>query len=167
MITRITLDTLANQSIVSLQTVGIPPQVQVKQQHNPPRLTLDIKPAHLSPMQEKTMIVHEPESVVSHLEAIPRADAQDAVVQVVVYLRTATSFDVHQDTDGIRLALQPSSPAPVAARASGPVRSPTVATPPPVPLAPPPVAPAAPILATAVPRLAQISPIVRRGYPRP
>ena len=165
MITRITLDTLANQSIVSLQTVGSPPQVQVKQQHNPPRLALDIKPAHLSPMQEKTMIVHEPESIVSHLEAIPRADAPDAVVQVVVYLRTATSFDVHQDTDGIRLALQSSSPAPVAARTSVPVRSPTVATPPSVPLAPPPVAPAAPILATAVPRLAQISPIVRRGYP--
>ena len=163
MITRITLDTLANQSIVSLQTAGIAPQVQVKQQHNPPRLALDITPAHLSPIQEKTMIVHEPESVVSHLEAIPRAEVQDAAVRVVVYLRRATSFDIHQDTDGIRLALQPSSPAPVAARASVPVRSPTAVTPPPVPLAPRPEAPAAPILTTAMPRLAQMSPAARRG----
>ena len=73
MITRITLDTLAKPLIVSLQTAGVPPQVQVKQQHNPPRLALDLKPAHLSPMQQKAMMVHEPESVVSHLEVIPRA----------------------------------------------------------------------------------------------
>ena len=114
-------------------------------------------------MQEKAMIVHEPESVVSHLEAIPRAEAQDAAVRVVVYLRRATSFDIHQDTDGIRLALQSSSPAPVGAMASVPVHSPTAVTPPPVPLAPRPVAPAAPILATAMPRLAQMSPAARRG----
>jgi type IV pilus secretin PilQ/predicted competence protein len=162
MITRITVDTRADQSIVSLQTAGNPPQVQVKQQHNPPRLALDIKPAHLSPMQAQAMMVHEPESLVSRLEAVPRADAQDAAVQVVVYLRTATSFDVHQDSDGIRLALQSSSPAPIAARTAEPTRSPTAATPPPAPLAPRPVAPAAPVLTTAVPRLTQLSPIVRR-----
>jgi type IV pilus assembly protein PilQ len=163
MITRITLDTRADQSIVSLQTSGVPPQVQVKQQHNPLRLALDIRPAHLSPRQEQAMIVREPEGVVSHLEAVPRADAQDAAVQVVVYLRTATSFDIHQDSDGIRLALQAPSSSPVAARTPVSARSPTAATSPAVPLAPRPVAPAAPILTTAVPRLAQLSPMVRRG----
>ena len=63
------------------------------------------------------MIVHDLDSVVSHLEAVPLADAQEEAVKVVVYLRTAASFDVHQGHDAIRLALQPSSPSPTAARA--------------------------------------------------
>src|SRR5262249_47682367 len=84
-------------------------------------------------------------------------------VKVVVYLRTVVSFDVHQDNDAIRLALQPSSPSPAAARASATLQSPTAATLPPLSPAPRPVAPAASFVAETAPRIAQINPIVRRG----
>ena len=163
MITAITFDTRADGSVVSFQTAGALPQVQVKQQQNPHRLALDIKPAQLSPTQEKALIVHDLDSIVSHLEAVPLADAQEEAVKVVVYLRTAASFDVHQDNDAIRLALQPSSPSPMAASAPATLQSPTVATLPPLPPAPRPVAPAASLVAATVPRITQISPIVRRG----
>ncbi len=163
MITAITFDTRADRSIVSFQTTGALPQVQVKQQQNPHRLALDIKPARLSPMQEKAMIVHDLDSIVSHLEAVPLADAQEEAVKVVVYLRTAASFDVHQDNDTIRLALQPSSPNPTAARAPATLHSPTAATLSLLPPAPRPVAPAPPLVAATAPRIAQINPMVRRG----
>ena len=163
MITAITFDTRAERSIVSFQTAGAPPQVQVKQQQNPHRLALDIKPAQLSPRQEKAMIVHDLDSVVSHLEAVPLTDAQEEAVKVVVYLRTAASFDVHQGHDAIRLALQPASPSPTAARAPTTLRSPAAATLSPRSLLPGPVAPAAALAAATAPRIAQISPIVRRG----
>jgi type IV pilus secretin PilQ/predicted competence protein len=163
MITAITFDTRADRSLVSFQTAGALPQVQVKQQQNPYRLALDIKPAQLSPTQEKALIVHDLDSIVSHLEAVPLADAQEEAVKVVVYLRTAASFDVHQDNEAIRLALQPLSPSPMAARAPATLQSPTVATLPPLPPAPRPVAPAASLVAATVPRITQISPIVRRG----
>jgi type IV pilus assembly protein PilQ len=163
MITAITFDTRAERSIVSFQTAGALPQVQVKQQQNPPRLALDIKPAQLSPTQEKALIVQDPGSIVSHLEAVPLADAQEEAVKVVVYVRTAVSFDVHQDNDAIRLALQPSSPSPAAAIAPATLQSPTAATLPPLSPAPRPVAPAASLVAATAPRLAQINPIVRRG----
>jgi hypothetical protein len=128
MITAITFDTHADGSIVSFQTAGALPQVQVKQQQNPHRLTLDIKPAQLSPGQERAMIVQDLDSIVSHLEAVPPADAQEKAVKVVVYLRTAASFDVHQDNDAIRLALQPSSPTSPAAGAPAPMGGPKAAT---------------------------------------
>ena len=163
MITAITFDTRADRSVVSFQTAGALPQVQVKQQQNPHRLALDIKPAQLSPTQEKALIVHDLDSIVSHLEAVPLADAQEEAVKVVIYLRTAASFDVHQDNDAIRLALQPSSPSPTAARAPAPLQSPTAATLSPLPPAPRPVAQALPLVAAMAPRMAQISPIVRRG----
>jgi type IV pilus secretin PilQ/predicted competence protein len=163
MITAITFDTRADRSLVSFQTAGALPQVQVKQQQNPHRLALDIKPAQLSPTQEKALIVHDLDSIVSHLEVIPLADAQEETVKVVVYLRTAASFDVHQDNDAIRLALQPSSPSPMAASAPATLQSPMVAPLPPLPPAPRPVAPAASLVAATVPRITQISPIVRRG----
>jgi type IV pilus secretin PilQ/predicted competence protein len=163
MITAITFDTRANSSMVSFQTAGALPQVQVKQQQNPHRLALDIKPAQLSPTQEKALIVHDPDSIVSHLEAVPLADAQEETVKVVVYLRTAALFDVHQDNDAIRLALQPSSPSPTVARAPTTLQSPTAATLSPPSPAPRPVAPALPLVAAMAPRMAQINPIVRRG----
>jgi type IV pilus assembly protein PilQ len=163
MITAITFDTRANRSLVSFQTTGALPQVQVKQQ-NPLRLVLDIKPAQLSPTQEKAMIVHDPGSVVSHLEAVPLAEAQEEAVKVVVYLRTTASFDVHQDNDAIHLALQPSSPSPTAARTPATLQSsPTAAALSPLPQAPRSVAPTASLVAATTPRLAQINPIVRSG----
>src|SRR5262249_55147470 len=132
-----------------------------KQQQNPHRLALDIKPARLSPMQEKAMVVHDLDSIVSHLEAVPLTDAQEEAVKVVVYLRTAASFDVHQDNEAIRLALQPSSPSPTVARPPATLQSPTVATLPPLSSASRPVTPAASLVAATAPRLPQISPIVR------
>jgi type IV pilus secretin PilQ/predicted competence protein len=163
MITAITFDTRADRSIVSFQTAGALPQVQVKQQQNPHRLALAIKPAQRSPTQEKALIVHDLDSIVSHLEAVPLADAQEETVKVVVYLRTAASFDVHQDNGAIRLALQPSSPSPTVARAPATLQLPTAATLSPLSPAPRPVAPALPLVAAMAPRMAQISPIVRRG----
>jgi len=115
-ITGITFEALAERSIVSLRTAGTPPQVQVKQQHNPTRLALHIKPAHLSPTQEKAMAISDPEGIVSHLEAVPVASAQEEAVKVVVYLRTAASFEVQQESDVIRLAMTKSSTSTAAAR---------------------------------------------------
>jgi type IV pilus secretin PilQ/predicted competence protein len=163
MITGITFDTRPDRSIVSFQTAGALPQVQVKQQQNPHRLALAIKPAQLSPTQEKALIVHDLDSIVSHLEAVPLADAQGEAVTVVVYLRTAASFDVHQDNDAIRLALQPSSPSPTAARAPATLQSPPATTLTPLASAPRPAAPALPLVAAMAPRMPHISPIVRRG----
>src|SRR5207249_4493276 len=90
-ITGITFEARAEHSIVSLQMAGTPPQVQVKQQQNPSRLALDIKPAHLSPTQEQVIAVSDPEGVVSHLEAVPVTDAQEEAVKVVIHLQTAAS----------------------------------------------------------------------------
>jgi type IV pilus secretin PilQ/predicted competence protein len=168
LITAITFDTLAGRAIVSLQTAEALPQVQVKQQHNPLRLALDIRPARLSPTQEKVLRVHDPDSIVSHLEAVPLADTQDEVVRAVVYLRTAVSFDVHQDNDAIRLALQPSFPGPVVARTTAPLLAPTAALlPPSLPVAPSPSAPAASLVAAPAPRIAQVGPIYRGAAPAP
>lgn len=159
MITGITFEALAERSIVSLRTAGTPPQVQVKQQHNPTRLALAIKPAYLSPTQEKAMVIHDPEGVVSHLEAVPLADVPEDTVKVVVYLRTAASFEVQQDNDVIRLAMTKSSASTAAVRAPVPVASLSA----PLSSASRPTVAATSSLAATVPRMVQISPMVRRG----
>ena len=120
-ITSITFEAGADRSVVAVQTTGPAPQVQVKQQRDPARLALDIKPAHLSPTQQKAMTVHDPGGVVTRLEALPGTDGQDDIVRLVIYLRTAAAFEVQQDNDVIRLAMAPSSTATAAARA--PMRS--------------------------------------------
>jgi len=158
-ITGITFEARAERSIVSLQMAGTPPQVQVKQQQNPSRLALDIKPAHLSPTQEQVMAVSDPEGVVSHLEAVPVTDAQEEAVKVVIYLRTAASFAVHQDNHVIHLAMTKSSTGTAAASTPGPLPSALV----PLPPTSRPLAPAAPLLVATAPRMAQINPIVRRA----
>jgi type IV pilus secretin PilQ/predicted competence protein len=158
-ITGITFEALAERSIVSLQTAGTLPQVQVKQQQNPSRLALDIKPARLSPTQEQVMAVADPKGFVSHLEAVPVADAQEAAVKVVIYLRTAASFAVHQDNNVIRLAMTKSSTGVAPASTPGPLPAASV----PLPPTSRPMGPAAPLLAAAAPRMAQIHPIVRRA----
>lgn len=114
----ITFDAGSERSIVAVQTAGTPPQVQVKQQRDPTRLALDIKPAHLSPTQQKTLPVRDPQGVVTRLEAIPGADGQAETVRVVIYLRTAVAFEVQQDNDVIRLAMARSSTTAAAARPS-------------------------------------------------
>jgi type IV pilus assembly protein PilQ len=158
-ITDITVEALAERSIVSLRTAGTQPQVQVKQQQNPSRLALDIKPAHLSPTQEQTIAVSDPEGAVSHLEAVPVADAQEEAVKVVVYLRTAASFTVQQDNDVIRLAITKSPASIAAASAPEPLASASIPRPPTAR----PLAPVAPLPAATASRLAQINPIVRRA----
>lgn len=114
----ITFDAGSERSIVAVQTAGTPPQVQVKQQRDPTRLALDIKPAHLSPTQQKAMTVRDPQGVVTRLEAIPGTDGQAETVRVVIYLRTAVAFEVQQDNDIIRLAIAKSSTTAAAARTS-------------------------------------------------
>src|SRR5262249_1015570 len=133
-----------------------------KQQRDPARLALDIKPAHLSPTQQKAMPVHDPGGVVTRLEALPGTDGQDDIVRLVIYLRTAAAFEVQQDNDVIRLASAPSSTAPAAARA--PARAPTAIVPSSVPGAPRPAPPALSPVATAAPRvMSQITPSAGRG----
>ena len=132
-ITGITFAAQADRSVVELQTTGTPPQVQVKQQYNPTRLVLDVKPARLSPTQEKVLTVRDPEAVVTRLEAIPDADGQEDMVKVVVYLHTATAFEVQQDNDVIRLTIAPSSTPAATARAPLPPGSPTAVASPSVP----------------------------------
>jgi len=121
----ITFDAGSGRSVVAVQTSGTPPQVQVKPQRAPTRLALDIKPAHLSPTQQKVMTVRDPKGVVTRLEAIPGTDGQADTVRVVIYLRTAAAFEVHQDNDVIRLAIAKSSTAAATARTPAPPGSPT------------------------------------------
>lgn len=162
----ITFDAGSERSIVAVQTTGTPPQVQVKQQRDPTRLALDIKPAHLSPTQQKAMTVHDPEGVVTRLEAIPGTDGQAETVRVVIYLRTAAAFEAHQDNDVIRLAIAKSSTTAAAARTAvlpgapmtvassavpTPARSGRLAT--------------APVAAMAPGMVAQVAPSPRRGAP--
>lgn len=163
LITGITFERRADRSLVFLQTTGTSPRVQVKQQQNPTRLTLDIKPARLSPTQGKTVPVHDPESLVTHLEALPMTDGQEETVQVVVYLRTAASFEVQQESDVIRLAMLKPSSGTTVAQAPIPLAS-TRATPASaVPMPTRPVVATQPSLVATAPRLTQISPIVRRN----
>jgi len=162
-ITGITFEARADRSVVALQTAGTPPQVQVKQQHNPTRLALDIKPAHLSPGQEKTVAVRDPEGVVTRLEAVPGTDGQEDTVKVVVYLRTAAAFEVQQDNGVIRLAIVKSS-MDTATRAVVPLGSPTASASLAVPVAARPSLPAIAPVVAMVPRVTpRIAPIVRRA----
>jgi len=110
-IRNITFDAGSERSTVAVRTVGTLPQVHVKQQRDPARLALDIKPAALSPTQQRAMTVRDPRGVVTRLEAIPGPDGQAETVRVVIYLRTAAAFEVHQDNDVIRLALAKASTA--------------------------------------------------------
>jgi hypothetical protein len=50
-------------------------------------------------------VISDPAGIVSHLAAAPVAGAQEEAVKVVVYLRTAASFEVQQESDVIRLAM--------------------------------------------------------------
>src|SRR5262249_13879092 len=65
----------------------------------------------------KTLTVHDPHSVVTRLEAIPGTGGQADIVKVVVYLRTATAFEVQHDNDVIRLVIAKSSARAATARA--------------------------------------------------
>ena len=163
-ITGITFEAHADRSVVALQTTGTPPQVQVKQQHNPTRLALDIKPARLRPTQQKVMAVRDPESVVTRLEALPDADGQADTVRVVLYLRTATAFEVQQDNDLISLAIAQSSTDAAAARVPLLPGSPTASASSSVPTPARAGLPAtSPVAAMATGVVAQVAPHTRRG----
>src|SRR5262249_37304605 len=151
-----------DRSIVAVQTTGTAPQVQVKQQRDPARLALDIKPAHLSPTQQKAMPVHDPGGVVTRLEALPGTDGQDDIVRLVIYLRTAAAFEVQQHTRVTRLAIGPSSTPTAAARA--PARAPTAivsSSAPGLSRLPPPAI--SPVTSTAPRVMSQITPSAGRG----
>lgn len=162
----ITFDTGSERSIVAVQTAGTPPQVQVKQQRDPARLALDIKPAHLSPTQPKAMPVRDPRGVVTRLEAVPGADGQADTVRVVIYLRTAAAFEVQQDNDVIRLAIAQSSTTAAAARTPVPRGAPmTLASSSmPTPARPGRLAPA-PVAAMGTGVVAQVAPRARSSAP--
>jgi type IV pilus assembly protein PilQ len=163
-ITGITFEAGADRSIVAVQTAGTAPQVQVKQQRDPARLALDIKPAYLSPTHQKAMTVHDPGGVVTRLEALPGTDGQADIVRVVIYLRTVAAFEVQQDNDIIRLAIAKSSTTTAAARPPGRASSPTALAPSFVPVPSrlgPPVT--LPVAATAPRVVPQSTPSVRRG----
>ena len=166
-ITGITFEAIAERSVVSFKTLGVSPQVQVKQQQNPTRVALEIKPAQLSPTQEKTLMLHDPEGVVSHLEAVTSTEAGESTVKVLVYLHTTAGFEVQQEPEHIRLAMTRSTPPAATSRLAGPAAAPRAV--PSAPFSTPPrVLTSAPASqATSVPRLAQLSPLVRRGAAAP
>ncbi len=158
-ITGMAFETHEQRGLLSLVTTGAPPQVQVRQQSNPPRLALDIRPASLDPLQHKTLAVQDPAGVVTHVEALPVTDTPIPSVKVTVYLQTTATFEVQQDTTTIRLTL--SKPAPTlaveAASAPGPLPAAALAA-----------VPSTRVSSTAartpvMPRVAQIAPLVRRG----
>lgn len=155
-LTRITVDTQAETAVVSLYTTGTTPRVQIKQQVNPPRLVLDITPARLGLAHAPALTASDPAGVVTHLEALAGSDGPDPAVKVVVYVRTAATFEVRQDSDILRLVM-----------AKAPAASPDMATP--VPAAPSRQLFLAERPATALtsapsmPRVAQVNPLGRRS----
>jgi len=162
-ITAITVEALPDHSVVALQTAGPPPKVQVKQQRDPIRLVLDIKPAHLSPAQEKTLVLRDPEGVVTHLETVSGTDGQEAAVKVLVHLRTAVPFAVHQENDVIRLALTRSSST-TAAKAPRAPDSPRASALGP-PASRPPLPATSPAPATGPRMISQVAPVGKGATP--
>lgn len=144
----------AERSVVSVQTTGPAPKVQVKQLQQPDRLVLNIEPARLSPTQEPLVAVREPDGLITHVEATPVATGQEGAVKVVVHLRAAAAFEIQQDNEVVRLAVTKplTEAAPLHTALSGGA-----------PVGPLPRSSLALQPLTAPARIAQISPLVRRG----
>jgi type IV pilus secretin PilQ/predicted competence protein len=118
LVTDISYAVLPDKTVVSIQTVGEPPQVRVQQHQEPVQLSLDIAPARLHANQEKTLLVSGAPGVLTQLRAFPLGEDEASAVRIVANLRVATPFEVHQDGNVVQLLI---ANTPVAAMPAAPV----------------------------------------------
>jgi type IV pilus assembly protein PilQ len=100
---------LPDASVIEVQLAGSLPQIRVKQQTHPLRVTMDVKNARLNPNQNSLMAVHDPAGVVAQLQALQSnpSDEGTETVRIVAYLKAKASFEVQQDGDRVRVILTP------------------------------------------------------------
>ena len=110
LVTAITFESLAQQSLIVIQTAGAPPRVQVTQRQHPERLALMIHGARLDLTHDQDIPVADPQGVVTKLEALPLHTGDEAQVEIVVHLHTSVPFKVQQDQYVVRLALSAAAP---------------------------------------------------------
>lgn len=113
---------LPDASVIEVQLAGSLPQIRVKQQTRPLRVTIDVKNARLNPNQNNLMAVHDPAGVVAQLQALQsnRSDEDTETVRIVAYLKAKASFEVQQDGDRVRVILTPPVMMEMASEASAP-----------------------------------------------
>jgi type IV pilus secretin PilQ/predicted competence protein len=104
-VTQVDFVSLADSSVVVIQTTGAQPQVRVQQRQEPLRLSLNIAQAQLNPDQERTVPVADPQEVVTQLRTLQSLENDDASVTVVAHLRVPAPFEVRQDHDIVRLVV--------------------------------------------------------------
>ncbi len=98
---------LPGASVIEVQLAGSLPQIRVKQQTQPLRLTMDVQNARLNPKQNRLMAVHGPAGVVTQLQALQNAREDAETVHIVAYLTAKAPFEVRQDDDRVRVILTP------------------------------------------------------------
>ncbi len=98
---------LPGASVIEVQLAGSLPQIRVKQQTQPLRLTMDVKNARLNPQQDSLMAVHDPTGVVAQLQALQSAHGDADTVHIVAYLKAKAPFEVRQHDDRVRVILTP------------------------------------------------------------
>ena len=98
---------LPGASVIEVQVEGALPQIRVKQQAHPLRLTMDVKNARLNPEQNSLMAVHDPAGVVTQVQALQSEHADTETVRIVAYLASKAPFEVRQQDDRVRVILTP------------------------------------------------------------
>jgi type IV pilus assembly protein PilQ len=113
---------LPDASVIEVQLAGSLPQIRVKQQTDPLRVTIDVKNARLNPNQNSLMAVHDPAGVVAQLQALQSNPSEEdtETVRIVAYLKAKASFEVQQDNDRVRVILTPPVLMETASDASAP-----------------------------------------------
>jgi type IV pilus assembly protein PilQ len=113
---------LPDASVIEVQLAGSLPQIRVKQQTDPLRVTIDVKNARLNPNQNSLMAVHDPAGVVAQLQALQSNPSEEdtETVRIVAYLKAKASFEVQQDNDRVQVILTPPVMMETASDASAP-----------------------------------------------
>jgi type IV pilus assembly protein PilQ len=110
LVTAVTFETLAQQSVIVIHTTGAFPRVQVTPRQSPERLALMIHGARLDLTHDQEIPVADPRGIVTKLVAFPSDASGEAQVEIVVHLQTSIPFKVQQDQHVVRLALTATAP---------------------------------------------------------
>ncbi len=101
----VTFVSLADRSVLAMQTAGTPPQVRVRLRQEPLRLVVDVKNASLSPAWGEAELRFDPGSAVTDLRARQIETESGSHVKVEIHLRAPTPFEVQQDKHLVQLVL--------------------------------------------------------------
>lgn len=125
-VTAVGFETLANASMVVIETSGEVPQIRVRQRTEPLRLILDVTHARLSSAKGGVTAVDDPHGVVTHLQTLQQGDSQ--LVHIIAYLKAEAPFEVRQEETQVRLVItNPTAPTGVSQPGGGAAASPVMA----------------------------------------